>query len=141
MDGNSQFMASTGELPRHIDAHTFTDVVKYLLVAGFVSHQQESQPVVAHDLQGLSGDVGFGIAGPGDPELSEFARDGFGARPIIGKRVVVEEEFPHLRKRLSRPANFLNDIGDAAGPVAMAADGLRPKAKRAPRLAPAAGVE
>src|SRR6516162_7399100 len=65
---NAQLMAVLGELPRHIDAHPFADIVKNLLVPGLVSDQQKPQPVVPHDLQGLPRDIGFGIAWPGHAE-------------------------------------------------------------------------
>ncbi len=60
---------------------------------------------------------------------------------IVGERVVVEEEFLHLRESLLGPRHLLDDVTDAAGSVAMTTHGLRPQAECAARLAAASGVE
>ena len=60
------------------------------------------------------------------------------ARQIVGQRVVVEEEFLHLREGSLRPSQFVDDVSDAAHAIAMAAHGLRPEAEGAARFAAAA---
>src|SRR5207249_10539298 len=55
--------------------------------------------------------------------------------------VVIEKELLDLRERLLRPCDLLHDVANAARAIAMAADGLRPQAEGATRLAAASGVE
>ena len=126
---------------RHVDAHALLDVVQDLLVARFVADQQQAQAVVLQHLQRLARHVGLGVARPGHAELAELAGDRLGARQVVGEGVVVEEELLHLREVLLGQADLLDDVADAAGPVAMAAHGLRPQAEGAARLAAAAGIE
>ena len=106
-----------------------------------VADQQQPQPVVAQHLQGRSRHVGLGVARPCHAELAELASDRLGARTVVGEGVVVEEELLHLRKPALREPNFLDDMADAAHPVAVPADGLRPQAEGAFRPAAAPGVE
>ena len=98
VDLDAEFMAIAGELFRDFDAHAFFDVMQDLLVAAFVADQKQAQAVILEDFQRGARHVGFGIAGPGDTQLAQFARDGFGARKIVGESVIVEKPFPHLRK-------------------------------------------
>src|SRR5207247_7977489 len=58
-----------------------------------------------------------------------------------GEGVVVEEKLLHLRKPALREPNFLDDMTDAAHPVAVPADRLRPQAKGTFRPAAAPGIE
>ena len=141
MDGDAEFVAVLGEAPRHVDAHALPDVVQDLLIAAFIADQQQPQAVVAHCPQRVARDIGFGVARPGDAELAELACDRLRARQIVGEGVIVEEELLHLRERISRPADFVDDIADAAGAIAVAADGLRPEAEGAARFAAAPGVK
>ncbi len=132
---------SLGEALRHLDAHALLDVVQDLLVAGFVADEEKTQAVVLQNLQGLARHVGLGVARPGDAELAELAGDRLGARQIVGEGVVVEEEFLRLRKGRQAIADLVDDVADAARPVAVAADRLRPQAEGAARFAAAPGVE
>ncbi len=141
MDGDAELVAIPGEAARDVDAHALSDVVKDLLVAAFVTDEQEPQAVVAHHFQRIARHVGLGVARPGDAQLAQLARDRLGARPVVREGVVVEEELPHLREGGFRPADFVDDVADAAGAVAMAADGLRPQTERAARFASAPRVE
>ena len=141
MNGNAELVAILGEAPRHVDAHAFSDIVQNLLIAALVSDQQQAQPVVAHDLERVARHIGLGVAGPDNAELAELARDRLAARAIVGKGVVVEEEFLDLRERRFRPADLVDDMADAARAVAMTADRLRPQAEGAARFAAAAGIE
>ena len=141
VDGDAELVAILGEAPRHVDAHALSDVVQDLLVAALVADQQQPQAVVAHHFERVARHVGLGVARPGDAELAELAGDRLGARPVVGEGVVVEEEFLHLRKRRFGPAHLLDHVADAAGAVAMAADGLRPQAEGAARFAAAPGIE
>ena len=93
-----------------------------------------------HDLERCTRHIGFGIARPGDAHFAEQFGDRFGARQIVGKGVVVEEEFLHLRKVFLCQRDFLGDIFGAAHAVTVAAHGLRPQAEGAVRFAAAAGV-
>ena len=86
-------------------------------------------------------DIGLGVAGPGESELADLLRQRLDARQIVGQRVVVEEELLHLREGRLRPAQFLDDVADAAHAIAMTADRLRPQAEGAARFAAAAGIE
>ena len=97
---------SLGEAARDVDAHALSDVVKDLLVAAFVTDEQEPQAVVAHHFQRIARHVGLGVARPGDAQLAQFARDRLGARPVVREGVVVEEELPHLRERRLSPSGF-----------------------------------
>jgi hypothetical protein len=56
-------------LVRDVDPHALLDVVKDLLITGFVPDEEKPQPVILHDLQGCTRDVGLGIARPDDPKL------------------------------------------------------------------------
>ena len=91
-------MAILGEAPGDVDEHAFLDVVQDLLIAALISDEQKPQPVVLQNLKRFPRNVGLGVARPGDVELAQFARDGFGAGRIIGERVIVEEEFFDLRE-------------------------------------------
>ena len=75
------------------------------------------------------------------PSLPISRAIAFDARQVVGQRVVVEEEFLDLRKRLLGPLQLVDDVADAAHAVGVAADGLRPQAEGAARFAAAAGVE
>ena len=112
-----------------------------LLVAGLVADQQQPQAVVAQDFERRARHVGLGVARPGDAELAEFAGDRLGARPVVGKGVVVEKEFLDLREIALRQPDLLDHMRDAAHPVAVPADGLRPQAEGAFRAAAAPGIE
>src|SRR3954454_13266003 len=138
---DAKLAAILGESFGNVDEHAFLDVVKDLLVAGFVADQQEPQAVVLKYLQGRARHIGLGIARPDDPELSDLARKRFDARYVVRQRVVVEEEFLYLWKCLLRPRELFDYVADAAGTVAVAADRLRPETERATRLAAAAAVE
>ena len=106
-----------------------------------VADEQQPQAVVLHHLQRLIGDIGLGIAGPGQAKLADFLRERLGARQIVGERVVVEEELLHLWEGRLRPCQFLDDVADAAHAITMAADGLRPEAEGAARFAATARIE
>src|SRR6266852_2861475 len=141
VDRDAELVAVLGEAAGDVDPHALLDVVEDLLVAGLVADEQEAQPVVAQNLERRARHVRLGVAGPGDAEPAEFAGDRLGARPVVGERVVVEEELLDLRKIAPGQADFLDHMGDAAVPVAVPADGLRPQAEGAFRAAAAPGVE
>src|SRR5215813_742603 len=141
MDGDAEIVAVLGEPPRDIDQHSLFDVVQDLLIARFVADQEQSEPVVAQDLQRPTRDIRLGIAGPRDAKLSEFAGNGLCARQVVGKGVVIEEELLNLGECRLRPSDLVDDVANAAGAVAMTADGLRPQAERAARFAASAAVE
>src|SRR3954451_19078500 len=138
---DAKLAAILGESFGNVDEHAFLDVVKDLLVAGFVADQQEPQAIVLQYLQGRPRHIGLGIARPDDPELSDLAPNRFHARYVVCQCVVVEEEFLHLWKCLLLPRELFDHVAAAAGTVAVAADGLRPETERATRLAAAAAVE
>jgi hypothetical protein len=123
------------------DPHALLDVVEDLLVAALIADQQKPEAVITKHLERGARHIGLGVAGPGDAELAELARDRLGARQVVGERVVVEEELLDLRKRLFRPLHFLDDMADGTGAVPMPADRLRPKAEGAARFAAPPGVK
>src|SRR5208283_4969975 len=84
---------------------------------------------------------GLGVAGPDDAELAHFLGYRFGARQIVGERVVVEEEFLHLGEGLLRPFHLFHHMPDRARAIAMSAHRLRPEAEGATRLAAAPGMQ
>ncbi len=141
MDRDPEFVAILGKPPRDVDAHPLLDVVEDLLVAGLVADEQQPQSVVAQYLQRRARHIGLGVARPGHAELAELAGDRLGARPVIGKRVVVEEELLHLREIALCEADFVDDMTYAAYPVAVAANGLRPETKGTFRPAAAARIQ
>src|SRR6185369_7849289 len=73
--------------------------------------------------------------------IADLARQRLDARQIVGQRVVVEEKFLHLREGRLRPSQFVDHMADAAHPIAMAADGLRPEAEGAARFAAPARIK
>src|SRR6202142_2981181 len=135
MDPDAELAAILGEPLGDIDPHALLDVVEDLLVAALIADQQEPQAIIAEHFERGARHIGLGVAGPGDAELAELSRDRLGARQVIGECVVVEEELLDLRKRRLRPFYLVDDMADGTRAVPMAADGLRPKAERAPRLA------
>ena len=141
MHGHAEFVAILGEATRDLDQHALLDIVQDLLVAGFIADQQQPQAIVFQDFERRARHIGLGGARPGDAELAHFPGDGLGAGQVVGEGVVVEEEFLDLREGLFRPGDFLGHMADAAGAVAMAADGLRPQAEGAARLAAAPGID
>jgi hypothetical protein len=92
VDLDAELVAVLGELPRHVHPHALLDVLQDLLVAALVADQQKAQAVLRHHLQAVARHVGLGVAGPGDAELAQLARDGLGARQVVGEGVVVEED-------------------------------------------------
>ena len=106
-----------------------------------VADQQQPQAVVAQHFERRARHVGLGVARPGDAELAELAGDRLGARAVVGEGVVVEEELLDLREPALGETDLLDHVADAAHPVAMPADGLRPQAEGAFRAAAAPGVE
>src|SRR6202011_3384193 len=88
VDGYSEVVAISGEPPGNLDQHALFDVVEDLLVARFVSDQQQPQPVVTHYLQSLASYIGLGIARPRHAETSEPPRDRFGTPRVIGEGIV-----------------------------------------------------
>ena len=141
MNGDSQLVTVPGEAARELDAHPFLDVVEDLLVACFVADKQQAQAVVAKDLERVSRNIGLGVARPRDAQLPQLSCDRLCTRQIVGESIVVEEKLLRLRKGLLRPADFVDEMADTARSVAMPADGLRPQAEGAARLAAAARVE
>src|SRR2546423_8301899 len=89
---DAQPLAVLDELARSINADTLANVIENLLVAGLEPDQQQAQPALTHDLERLVGHVGLGVTRPGQAEGLELASDLLSARPVVGKRVVVEEE-------------------------------------------------
>src|SRR6266404_8075411 len=73
VDDNTELVAILGKPLRDVDAHALLDVVEDLLITGFVPDEEKPQPVVLHDLQGCTRDIGLGIARPDDPKLADFA--------------------------------------------------------------------
>src|SRR4051794_13317535 len=135
VDCDPELVAVLREAPRDVDAHPLFDVVEDLLVAGLIADEQQPQSIVAQYLQCRARHIGLGVAGPSHAELAELAGDRLGARPVVGKGVVVEKELLHLGETALREADFVDDVSDAAYSIAMTADGLRPKAKGAFRPA------
>src|SRR5262249_31788656 len=140
-DQDAQVVAIASEATRELDPHALLDIEQDLLIAGLVTDQQQPQTVVLHHLERLARHVGLGVAGPGDPELAELAGQSFDARYVIGQRVIVEEDLPHLWEGLLGPFHLGNDILDRAHTIAMPADRLRPQAEGAARLAATARIE
>ena len=134
-------MAVLHELDGPIDARALADVVEDRLVAGLEAHQQQTQAVLLHDLEGLERDVGLGVARPRDAELAEATGDRLGARPVVGERIVVEEELAHLRKQRLGVRHLRDHVVDTARAVDMAGDGLRPEAETQLAAAAAAGIQ
>ena len=62
MDDDPERVAILGKPLRDVDPHALLDVVKDLLIAGFVPDEEKPQPVILHDLQGCTRDVGLRIA-------------------------------------------------------------------------------
>src|SRR5579872_4163684 len=141
MNDNAEVVAVAGEAARHVDAHALLDVMQDLLDAGLVTDEEQAQAIVAHHLERFALHVGLGVAGPSHAEPAELAGDGLRARRIVGKRVVVEENLLHFGKSGFSPRHLLDDVADASRAVASPADGLRPQAEGAARLAASSCVE
>src|SRR5271157_4130395 len=141
VDDDPEVVAITSEAPRHIHAHPLLDIVQDLLIARLVADQEKAEAVRAHRFEQVASDVRFGVARPNDPELPELARDLGGARRVVGEGVVVEEYLFDFRECVQGPAHLFHDVSDAPGPVAVAADRLRPETERAARFAASPGVK
>src|SRR5262245_1368374 len=141
MDDDAKFVAIFGEAAGDVDSHALLDIVQDLLIAGLVSDKQQAQAIIFHHLQRLAWNVGLGVAGPGQPEFTDFLGQRLDARQVVGQRVIVEEEFLHLREGRLSPTQLLDNMAYAAYAIAMAADGLRPEAEGAARFAATARVE
>jgi hypothetical protein len=141
VDGDPEVAAVGREAAGALHAQALLYVDEDLLVAGLVADEKETQPVVLHHLQRLAGHVGLGVARPGDPELAQTAGDRLGPRPVVGERVVVEELLLHLREQFVDQDGLGQHVVDAAGPVPVATDRLRPQAERAPGPASPPGVQ
>ena len=141
VDFDTEFVAVLGELLRDLDPHALLDVVQDLLIAAFVADQQQPQPVVAQHLQRRARHIRLGVARPRHTQLAQFLGDGFGARQVVRKSVVVEEQLPHLREILLHQPHFLGHMAGRADAVVMPADGLRPEAEGAAGFAAATRVQ
>src|SRR5579883_1656692 len=141
MDGDAKFPAVLGETLGDVDAHALFDVVQNLLVSGLIAHQQKPQAIILQNFERLAGYVGFRVAGPDDVQLAKLAGNVLGPGGIVGKGIVVEEDFFGLGEVRLRPSDLLYHIADTARAVAVSADRLRPKTKGAARLAAPARVK
>src|SRR5579875_2751997 len=141
VDRHADLVAILGEALGHVDQHALLDVVQDLLIARLVPDEQQSQSVVLQDLQRLARHVRLRITRPHHAELAELLCDRFGTRQVVGKGVVVEEKLAHLREVVPGKLDLFDDVRDAAHAIAMAANGLRPEAEGATRLAAAARVD
>ena len=103
MDQDAETAAIGGEAPGNLGSQTLLDVVQDLVVTGLIADQQQPQPVLLHDLQGVTRDVGLGVARPDNSELANLARQLFDTRQVVGQRIVVEKELLDLRKGLFGP--------------------------------------
>src|ERR1051326_4727766 len=131
VDDDAELVAVLRELARFVNADALLDIVEDLLIARFVTDEQQTQSVVLENLQRLVVYVRAGIARPGDAECAQFLRNL--ARPwqVSGERVIIEEELLHLGKEFPGPFHFLKHVFGTACPVSMPANGLRPEAKGA----------
>ena len=110
VDFYAELVAVLGEAAGDVDQHALLDVVQDLLVAAFVADEEQAQAVVFQNLQRAAGDIGFGVAGPGDAQACRVLSRSLGARQVVRERVVVEEIFAHLREHLLALADFLGDV-------------------------------
>src|SRR5262249_22244097 len=141
VDSDAELVAVLGETASDVDPRPLANIVEDLLAAALVPDKAEAQAVLLQDSQSLVRHIRFGIAGPGDSDFRQLARDLFGARPVVGEGVVVEEVLAHLRETALGAGDLGRHVARAARAIAVAADGLRPQTKSALRPAAAARVQ
>ena len=141
VDLDPERLRALRELAGDVQANALLHVVQDLLVAGLVSHEQQAEPVVLHDLQRLVRNVGFGVAGPRHAELAQTPRERLDARQIVGQRVVVEKVLAHQGEVPHGKRDLVGDVPDAARAIPMSPDRLRPQTERAFRPAAPSRIE
>src|SRR5207253_2292768 len=75
VDQDAELVAVPGEAAGALDAHTLADVLQDLLVPRLVADDEEAEPAILQDLQGLAVDVGARVGRPGDAHPAEALRD------------------------------------------------------------------
>ena len=133
-------MAGLGEPPHFVHGHAFFDARENVVVAAFVTDQEQAQAVVLEGFYRVVIEVRAAVAGPVDAERAELGGDFAGARQIRGEGIVIEEKFLHLREEFLHVGHFVGDILRRADAVFVSADGLRPEAEGALRRAAAPRV-
>ena len=110
-------------------------------VSGLETHDEEAAPGIFHFLQSFKIGCHAGVAGPGELQGFEFAAKLQDPGLAPGEGIIVEKDFPGLRKKLAGPPCLRGHVFTAPGTPAMPAQGLGPEAKRALGRAPAGGVK
>src|SRR5439155_1426382 len=98
VDQDAELVAVPGEATGALDAHPLADVLQDLLVPRLVADDEEAEPAILQDFQGLAVDVGARVGRPGDTHPAEALRDLARARRIGGEGVVVGEELLYFRE-------------------------------------------
>src|ERR1022692_3076234 len=98
VDKDVRLLAGPGEPAHFLHGHAFFDAGENVVVAGFVTDQEQAQAVVLEGFYGVVINVRPAVATPGQTERADFFRDFARAREVGREGVVVEEEFFDLRK-------------------------------------------
>src|SRR4051812_30429517 len=133
MDDQAELVAVLREAPGHVDGGALLDVLENLLVAGFVTDNQQAAARFFHRLQRvvISGDARR--AGPRELQRLELLAQLNGALFAVVEGVVVEEDFFKAREILERIPALIHDVVCGAKAPAMSRMRLRPETERAHR--------
>src|SRR5882724_5070077 len=70
VNGDAEALGVPREAAGGVEPHPLLHVVENALVAGFVAHEEEPQPVVPQHHEGFGGHIGLGVHRPGEAEAA-----------------------------------------------------------------------
>ncbi len=93
VNDHARLVAGLGEAAHFVHRHALLDAREDVVVARFVTDQEQAQTGVLELFNRIVIEVGAAVAGPGQAKRREFLGDFASARQVRGKGIVIEEEF------------------------------------------------
>ncbi len=141
MNDEAKIVAVLREVARALNRRTLLDVLQDLRIARLKAHDQQPASGFLHGLQRVAVGGDARGAAPRDAQRLQLLAELNGAHLLDVERVVVEEEFLHMREVFLRPLHLGSHVIGRALAPRMAAQRLRPQAEGALRRAAARRVE
>src|SRR5712672_155209 len=138
---NADFAAVLHEGASHLNGRAFLNVLQDLRIAGFKSYDEEPCACIGHALKSFVIAVNAGRGGPAEFQWLEFAAQFEDAILANVERIVVEENFLHLRKIFDGLLHFASHIVRGTHTPGVSGNGLRPHAESAQRGTATSGIE
>src|SRR5262249_15130120 len=141
VDLDADLAAILHEGTRHFDGGTLLDVLENLRVAGFETDDEETRAAIGHRPKRFIVAVNASGGGPAELVFLETIRKIDDAVLANVERVIVEEDFLHLREVFESLRDFALDVRGGTSAPRVAGDRLRPHAEGAKRRATACRVK